>query len=143
MRWISRLLLLPLALALSGQAAEALHLQVAVNAAVPSHGMSRQSVKDVYLLKRQYWANRQAVVLVLQDGDETLHAAFCAQVLESPCDALEQAELERRYRGVLFAVVVHAKSAEDAASLVQAVPGAIAYFRAGTAPAGARVVFEP
>lgn len=120
-----------------------LQLDVVVNAAGPSMQLSRQSAADVFLLKRQYWSNRAPVVLVLQPGDAALHAAFCAKVLELPCDSIEQAELEKRYQGKLFARVLRATSAAEAAQLLLQNPSAVGYARRGAAPAGARVVLQP
>lgn len=135
--------LVVVAILASGQAPAPLELDIAVNGAVTVQHMSRQSVAEVFLLKRQFWANREPIVIIIQGGDGPLQTAFCAKILETSCDAMDQAELEKRYQNNLFVRVVRATSSADAMQLLQRYPTALAYFRRGTAPAGARVVLQP
>jgi hypothetical protein len=127
---------------LSAQAPK-LEFEVSVNAKAVPKRMSSASVADLFLLRRQYWANREPVVLVLQTKDSELNSAFCEKILELPCDSIDQVELERRYQGTLFARIIRVATAADAAVMLQQTANSIAYFRSGKTPTqGARVVLQ-
>lgn len=119
------------------------HVDVVVNGKVPPQELHKKAVRAVFQLRAQFWTNGQPIVLVLQSGDAELHSAFCAAVLEAPCSTIEEAELEKRYQGDLFAQVVVASSPEEAAAVLKKNPNAIGYVRRGTAPADTRVVLQP
>ena len=136
-------LFLAITLTAGAPAPQAVQLDVAVNGKTPPQPLPRTSIRAVFLLKAQFWATGQPIVIVLQPNDAQLHAAFCGAVLEAPCSNLEDAELEKRYQGTLFARVVRATSATEAAQVLQDNPTAVGYFRRGTAPPGARVVYQP
>ncbi len=137
------LLVLGMLLCAQAPSPSEVEIVVVVNSASPPKQMVRKSASEVFMFKRQFWANREPIVIVLQLNDVALHAAFCAKVLETPCDARDQAELERKYQGNLFARVLRANSSAEAALLLQQNPMAIGYFRRGNAPANAQIVFQP
>jgi hypothetical protein len=135
--------LLALTVLICGQAPAPVLVDLVVNPQAPPKAMGRKSASEVFMLRRQFWSNRQPIVLVLQPNDSALQAAFCAKVLEAPCEARDEAELEKRYQGNLFARTLRATSAADAARLLLQNPMAIGYFRRGTAPSGSQVVLQP
>jgi hypothetical protein len=110
----------------------AVEFDIVTNVNAPPKHMSFASVRDVYLLKRQFWANRDNIVIVLQPADAALHAAFCKKILGTNCDALTQAELEKRYAGTLRALIIKAPTGKDALVILKQYPSAIAYVRRGT-----------
>src|SRR4051812_19115741 len=71
-------LLVAAALAGAPQAAEPVaNAAVIVHPEVQVSEMSPRSIAEVFMARRQRWADRSLITLVLTTGEETLHRAFC------------------------------------------------------------------
>src|SRR5262249_55310437 len=79
--------------------------------------------------RRQRWADRTPMTIVLVTGDEALHRAFCDEVLRMTPDDLEAEQLEKQYRGQWTTKVVKVRTSKEALETIAKTPGAIGYVR--------------
>jgi len=115
-------------------------LVVVVSSANEVKEMSLASVGEVFLTRRQFWANRKPVTLVLMGDDAKETETFCHEVVKRSPPELSRIYLQQRYRGQLIAKVVRVADAAEMAKTVAADPTAIGYLPAGPVPAGLVVV---
>lgn len=142
-RRFARLVSLAVVGAFSLGASPPVEVDVVVNDASPAKQLTKQSAQDVFFLRRQYWSNHSAIVIVMHTADAALQETFCAKVLERECEVMERMWLEKRYQGALFAKVMRVGSVAELQRVLTQNPDAIGYVRRGTAPAGTRVVLRP
>ncbi len=117
-------------------------LAVVVSPANDVKEMSVASVSEVFLTRRQFWANRKPVTLVMLDDDAPLQAAFTEALLHKAPDELSRLYLQQRYRGQLTTKVVRVGSFAELAKLVAEDPAAIGFVPAAEVKPALKVVLR-
>ncbi len=132
-----RLLLMLAALFVGLQSPAATAVDVIVNADLPLHRISENTLRAIYTLRQTRWPDGQPVRVFVLPDDDPLHAAFAKGVLGMYPYQLRQVWDQMTFSGMGQAPVQVSRQAEMLRR-VAATPGAIGYV-SSTPPANEHV----
>jgi hypothetical protein len=117
-------------------------LVVVVSAANEVREMSVASVAEVFLTRRQFWANRKPVTLVMLDDEAPLQRDFTETLLHKAPEELTRLYLQQRYRGQLTTKVFRVTTVAELVKAIADDPTAIGFVPAKAVTPELKVVLH-
>lgn len=116
--------------------------ELVVSAANEVHEMSAASVSEVFLTRRQFWANRKPVTLVMLDDEAPLQREFTEALLHKAPEDVTRLYLQQRYRGQLTTKVFRVTTVAELVKAVADDPTAIGFVPATAVTPALKVVLH-
>ena len=126
---------------LSTSLAQAEGLIVIVSAQVPDSSISVKELADIYLLKKNFWADKTPVIPVNREASSDERERYSEAVFNLSTQELAEYLDRLRFQGKLPPVVQYSDQA--VLGFVRSVPGAIGYINADqTVPKGIKILMR-
>lgn len=119
---------------------QAAGLLVIASSQVPDSEISIRQLADIYLLKKNFWANNTQVVPVNREASSDEREKFSEIVFNLSPQELAEHLNQLRFKGKLPPLIQN--SDEAIVSFVRNVPGAIGYISASQVPIGVKVLLR-
>lgn len=115
-------------------------LLVVASPQVPDDAVSVEQLADIYMLKKNFWADKTVVVPVNREASSPVREKFSESVFNLPSQELAEYWNQLRFKGKLPPLVQ--TSDQAVLGFVRNVPGAIGYVNASQAPTGVKILLR-
>lgn len=115
-------------------------LLVIVSTQVPDATISAEQLADIYMLKKNFWADKTQVVPVNREASSTVREKFSEAIFKLSPQELAEFWNRLRFQGKLPPLIQ--TSDEAVLGFVRNVPGAIGYINANQAVSGVKILMQ-
>lgn len=115
-------------------------LLVIVSTQVPDATISAAQLADIYMLKKNFWADNTQVVPVNREASSTVREKFSEAIFKLSPQELAEFWNRLRFQGKLPPLIQ--TSDEAVLGFVRNVPGAIGYINADQAVSGVKILMQ-